>query len=154
VEPAYNDGWRVTASPNGKLVNKDDGKTYPYLFWEGRGGLYSEPEKYWVIKRADIGKALPKILNRLGLNVGETQDFMEFWGPRMQAAPYYKIGFHGNVMMDALAPLTVTPAQDSTLRILMDYSELQEPIGANPPVLPPRFERNGFTVVEWGGVIR
>lgn len=154
VEPAYNNGWRVTASPNGKLVNKDDGKSYPYLFWEGRGGMYEAPERYWVVKREEVNKVIPKILYQLGLNEQEIYDFMEFWGPRMQAAPYYKVGFHGNAVMDSLAPLKVTPAQDSTLRILMDYSELQEPIKANPPRLLPRFKRTGFTVVEWGGVLR
>lgn len=154
VEPAYNDGWRVTASPNGSLVNKDDGKTYPYLFWEGRGGLYEAPEKYWVMKQGEVEKALPKILWQIGLNAQEIHDFMEFWAPRMKDAAYYKIGFHGNAMMDELAPLRVTPAQDSTLRILMDYEGLDAPIPANPPVIKHRFERNGFTVVEWGGVLQ
>ena len=33
--PAYGDGWKVTAWPDGRLVNHSDGKEYPYLFWEG-----------------------------------------------------------------------------------------------------------------------
>ena len=32
--PTYNDGWEVTAYPDGRLINKADG-TEHYLFWEG-----------------------------------------------------------------------------------------------------------------------
>jgi hypothetical protein len=33
--PEYKDGWNVTASPDGKLKNKADGRSYNYLFWDG-----------------------------------------------------------------------------------------------------------------------
>lgn len=32
--PAYNDGWKVSASPDGTLTDAD-GQTYNYLYWEG-----------------------------------------------------------------------------------------------------------------------
>lgn len=32
--PAYNDGWKVCASPDGTLTDAD-GQTYNYLYWEG-----------------------------------------------------------------------------------------------------------------------
>ena len=34
TEPVYANGWKVNASPDGKLVNAADGRIYPYLFWE------------------------------------------------------------------------------------------------------------------------
>ncbi|MFA6522323.1 MAG: hypothetical protein WCT24_01875 [Patescibacteria group bacterium] len=154
TEPAYGMGWNVVAEPNGELTNLSDGKTYPYLFWEGKGGLYQAPEKYWVIAKADVEGFLTSTLAQLGLNEKEIADFNEFWLPRMQNAPYYKIGFHGTSVMNALAPMQITPAPDSVLRILMDYQELDTAIPSNPPTLPKTFERTGFTVVEWGGVIQ
>ena len=33
--PAYHQGWRVIAQPDGTLTNVSDGKPYSYLFWEG-----------------------------------------------------------------------------------------------------------------------
>ncbi|NBS41654.1 hypothetical protein EBS80_03255 [bacterium] len=153
-EPAYGNGWNVTASPNGSLVNKADGITYPYLFWEGRGGLYFAPTKYWVVAKADVHPFLVSTLAKLGLNAKETADFLEFWEPRMQAAPFYKIGFHGTNVMNQIAPLTVSQTPDTLVRVLMDYSELSAPIASNPPTLPAAPVRKGFTVIEWGGVIR
>lgn len=153
TEPVYNDGWRVTAHPDGMLVNKDDGKIYPYLFWEGRGSMYAEPEYYWVVKKSDVSHFLVTTLQELGLNKQETVDFMAFWYPRMKDAPWYKIGFHGTDVMDQIAPIKLSQEPDSVLRILMDYTELEEQIRENPPTIPV-FERNGFSVVEWGGVLR
>lgn len=33
--PAYNDGWKVLAKPDGTLLVPDTGREYSYLFWEG-----------------------------------------------------------------------------------------------------------------------
>ncbi len=154
TEPSYNNGWRVIASPDGTLVNRDDGEKYPYLFWEGRGGLYSAPTKFWVVKQRDVPSFLSSTLAQLGLNAKETSDFKEFWVPRMQKAAYYKIGFYGNSVMDKIAPLMLSKSADTTIRVLMDFDELNAPVAENPPRLPPTPERKGFTVVEWGGVIQ
>lgn len=153
VEPAYNDGWNVIASPDGSLYNKDDGQMYPYLFWEGHGGSYEAPEHYWVMSQEEVPKTVGKLLAAFGLNGQEIYDFMDFWMPLMNDAPYYKVGFHGTHVMDQLAPLTVTPAPDSVFRILMDYEELDAPIEANPLQHITPFDRKGFSVVEWGGVL-
>ncbi len=153
TEPAYNDGWSVTAKPNGQLTNKADGKTYPYLFWEGRGGLYQAPEEFWVVEQKEVKRFLKTTLAQYGLNRQEIADFNEFWVPRMKEAEYYKIGFHGTAVMDEIAPLTVSGGPDSIFRILMDFDELEAPVEANPPKKIVPFVREGFTVVEWGGVI-
>ena len=154
TEPLWNDGWRVTAEPDGTLTNRDDGEIYPYIFWEGHGGLYTEPENFWVVERSRVEPFLRATLHRIGLNRQERADFLEFWLPRMEAAPWYKIGFHGTQVMDSVAPMTLSETPDSILRVLMDYTELDAPIEANPPEYVPHFERSGFTVVEWGGVLK
>lgn len=153
TDPEYNDGWLVKAEPNGQLTEISSGKPYPYLFWEGRGGLYQTPKKGWVVEKAEVENFLYKKLAELGLNKQESADFMEFWYPKMQSSPYYFITFMGNNVMNALAPLTIEPKADTTIRILMDYAELPAPIEVEPlNIRTP--ERRGFTVVEWGGVLR
>ncbi len=154
TEPDYGTGWNVTANPDGSLVNKADGQTYPYLFWEGRGGMYSSPQNFWVVEKSEVPTFLTTTLAKIGLNKQETADFMEFWVPLMQSAPYYKIGFHGTNVMDQIAPMKLSQQPDTILRILMDYEELSQPIKENPPYLGKTLERKGFTVIEWGGVLR
>ena len=153
TEPDYGTGWNVLANPDGKLIDLNSSITYPYLFWEGRGGIYTTPEKGFVVLSSEIHNFLIEKLTKLGLNEKERADFMEFWEPRMTGAPYFFVTFMGNRVMDEIAPLTITPKPDSVIRILMDYTPLEKPIPVEGyDIKTP--QRNGFTVVEWGGVLR
>ncbi len=150
-DPAYNHGWNVVADPQSNIIV--DGKTYPYLFWEGRGGIYQTPLKGFVIMQTDVHQFLTNKLHALGLNNKESVDFMEFWEPKMQNAPYYFVTFMGNAVMDEVAPLTISPKPDTIIRVLMDFTPLEKPIMAQGyNIRTP--ERKGFTVVEWGGVLK
>ncbi len=153
-DPVYNNGWQVTAQPSGELTNLTNGQTYPYLFWEGRGGLYQKPNQGWVIARSEVESFLRQQLKSQGLIDKEINDFLEFWLPRMQAKPYYFISFYGTRMMDQLAPLTIEPKPDTIIRLLMDFTPLDQPISVKPYTLPKPPARQGFTVIEWGGVIQ
>ncbi|MFA5270620.1 MAG: hypothetical protein WC400_03380 [Patescibacteria group bacterium] len=153
TDPEYGTGWDVIAEPSGVLTEMKSQKKYPYLFWEGRGGLYQAPAKGWVVKQAEVSSFLDDKLAQLGLNAKETDDFKEFWLPRMQGAPYYFVGFWGTATMNQLAPLSITPKPDTVVRILMDFKPLQQPIDVTAPTIKTP-ERHGFTVIEWGGVIQ
>jgi len=154
TEPEYGDGWDVTAYPDGRIVNRADGLEYPYLFWEGRGGLYSPVETYWVVDQSGVESFLRETLVKMNFNQSEIADFVEFWLPRMQFAPYYKIGFHGTNVMNELAPLSLSVEPDHVFRILMDYEGLDAWRPSYPPLRLPRANRDGFEVMEWGGVLR
>lgn len=152
-EPPLKDGWEVEAQPNGNLTEIKTGKYFPYLFWEGRGDIYEQPKQGWVVKRVGVKKFLQTKLAAFGLTRSETSDFMDFWLPKMQDNPYYFVTFLGNATMDKLAPLTVSPEPDTVIRILMDFTPLDKPIAAKGfTIRTPK--RKGFTVVEWGGVVR
>lgn len=154
TEPDYGDGWDVTAYPDGRIVNREDGLEYQYLFWEGRGGLYSPVETYWVVDQPRVESFLRETLAKMNFNQDEIADFVEFWLPRMQDASYYKIGFHGTNVMNELAPLSLSVKPDHIFRILMDYEGLDSWQPSKPPTRLPRANRDGFEVMEWGGVIR
>jgi len=152
-DPEYNNGWEVISDTNSNITELRSGKVYPYLFWEGRGGIYESPKNGFVIKKEEVHSFLVEKLAKFGLNKKETADFIEFWEPRMQSAPYYFVGFLGNDGMNQLAPLTIDPKPDTVIRILMDFSPLEKPINVRGyDIRTP--ERKGFTVVEWGGVLR
>lgn len=147
--PDYRDGWNVLAKTSGTLVDLHDGKEYPYLFWEGKAKFAPDMTKGFVIKGSDTATFLEDILTKMGLLPHEIADFIAYWLPQMQNNPYNLIAFQGK-NYDDIAPLTVTPPPDSILRVFMTYHPLEEPIEIEPPEIIP-FERNGFTVVEWGG---
>ena len=103
--------------------------------------------------QSEVHAFLVQKLTALGLNEKERNDFIEFWEPRMQGSPYYFVTFMTNRVMDTLAPLTISPKPDTIIRVLMDF--VPQTTKTNPEGYSIRTpERKGFTVVEWGGVMR
>lgn len=151
-DPDYGEGWTVVAYPDGELVNLDDGEVYPYLFWEGLSLDYVMPEEGFVVAQGEVESFLEEALGDLGLNEGETADFMEFWYPRFEGAPYYFVTFMPQEDFEELAPLTVEPAPDTVIRVYMDFLPLAAPVDVVEPELSAP-ARDGFTVIEWGGAL-
>ena len=67
----------------------------------------------------------------------------------MQNNPYNVISFQTDAYTDT-AVLEITPTPDSLLRVMMAYYPSDEAVEIAPQELAG-FERDGFTVVEWGG---
>ncbi len=146
--PAYpKDGWKVTAYPDGKLIV--DGEEYYYLFWEGDLNAVFTFDKGFCVKGSDTAAFLKKALSEMGLIPSEYNDFIVYWLPKMEGNAYNLISFVGKEYTDN-AKLEITPKPDSVLRVAMAYQPLEKPIAIVPQTFE-KFERNGFTVVEWGG---
>lgn len=146
--PVYQNGWNVTAEPDGTLTDAD-GKTYSYLFWEGVSDVEYDFSKGYVVKGSDTAEFLETKLAKLGLNAKEANEFIVYWLPVMQNNSYNLITFQTDAYTDS-AKLHITPEPDSVLRVFMAFKSLEKPIEIEEPAITP-FERTGFTVVEWGG---
>jgi len=151
--PAFDssiNGWNVTASPDGALINDKDHKEYEYLFWEGEGQPFNVNEQEgFVVKGSDTTSFLQDKLSALGLTPKEYNEFIVYWLPKMEANPYNFVRFLGKEYTDQ-AVLSVTPKPDSELRVFMAFKLLQKPATVKEQVLQP-FDRHGFSVIEWGG---
>lgn len=150
-EPLYQNGWEAMSYPNGKLVV--NGQTYPYLFWEGQGQNYPLINEGTVVPKADIETTLKTQLAQLGLNTKETADFLEFWLPKMPETPYVRLTWFGTNAMNRLAPLSINPAPDTLIRVFLDFEGLNQPMNIKAQKLSS-IPRQGFTVVEWGGLLK
>ena len=148
--PKYNNGWDVTAYPDGTLLNKADGSHHRYLFWDAVNcKTRFDLTTGFCVAGSDTESFLKEKLAYMGLNEEEMNEFIVYWLPRMEHNAYNLISFQGDVYTDS-AKLDITPAPGSILRVFMAYVPLEEAIGIEPQQLSG-FERNGFTVVEWGG---
>ncbi|MBQ8496343.1 MAG: hypothetical protein IJ489_02680 [Clostridia bacterium] len=147
--PAYRDGWHILASPDGTLTDLSDGREYAYLFWDGYIDTTYDISQGFVVKGEDTMIFLQDILAKMGLTENEANDFIVYWLPRMQKNPYNLITFQHESYTD-IAKLEISPKPDSVLRVFMVFMALETPIDMESPEIVP-FERNGFTVVEWGG---
>jgi hypothetical protein len=147
--PVYDNGWEITAYPDGRLINQKDGMEYSYLFWEGHGAGEYDISEGFVVKGGDTIAFLQEKLAYMGLIPAEYNEFIVYWLPQMQNNPYNIISFQGTDYTDT-ARLTITPEPDNILRVFMTFKPAETPVFIPEQALTP-FQRNGFTAVEWGG---
>jgi|GEM_PF-2542396 len=149
--PSYPEkGWRVTASPDGTIVNKDDKKSYNYLFWEGIGYPSKELKEGFIVDRSNLHSFFEDKMSFIGFNKKELADFIKYWIPKLQEDPYYLIRFNTSEEINSSAPLYITPQPDTVIRMFIEYRGLREPFEVEEQILQSS-ERKGFVVVEWGG---
>ena len=147
--PTYNDGWTVTAEPDGTLTNHADGREYSYLFWEGEGYGEMDFSEGFVVKGKDTVAVLQDKLSEMGMTPREYNEFIVYWLPYMQDNPYNLISFQWDNYSES-AKLNITPEPDNMLRVFMAFKALDVPVEV-PEQEIPVLNREGFTVVEWGG---
>ena len=151
--PEYNDGWYVTAYPDGTITNNDD-QTYPYLFWEGPTNRpYVDRDKGFIVATDQVELLLAEKLAAQGFQAKEYDEFIEFWAPRMKSKDYVYVYFMPQADYDKLVPMDISPQPDTIIRTYMIYKSLDEPIKVEPQIFTAP-ERKGFTVVEWGGDLK
>lgn len=147
------EGWTVTAQPDGTLTD-EEGRSYRYLFWEGVADVDWKQDSGFLVKAEDAHEFLEESLTQLGLNELEQNDFITYWLPKLEKNGESFVTFAAEQYTDN-AILTVTPQPDSVLRVQMLISKVDDSNRAAFQKLPeqelPRFEREGFVLVEWGG---
>ena len=70
--PAYEDGWRVTAEPDGTLYD-ESGNEYSYLFWEGENNTDYDFSTGLLRRRSGHGGFSPRKTGRDRLDTARVQ---------------------------------------------------------------------------------
>ena len=146
--PAYNEGWSVTAQPDGTLTDAD-GIEYRYLYWEGESDAAYDFAQGFCVAGEDTAKFLETALASLGLTRAEANEFIIYWLPKMELNAYNVIAFQTDAYTDS-AKLGMTPAPDTLIRVFMAWYGAEEAVELTPQELSAP-EREGFVAVEWGG---
>jgi hypothetical protein len=149
--PKYPEGgWNVKAQPDGALYD-ENGKEFYALFWEGISPQEFTYMDGFIVKGSETEKFLESSLDIIGLTRREANEFIMFWLPQMENNTYNLIHFSTNEY-EEIAQLKISPKPESILRIMMVWSPLDQVIEIPQQNLYDlRVEREGFTVVEWGG---
>lgn len=149
-------GWDMTTSADGTL-HDNDGNEYSYIFWEASDYGNHSFDQGFCVKGSDTAEFLREKLKEMGLTPKEYNEFIVYWMPQMQNNPYNIIRFEGldpNDDYNRHFELSVSDGEkelpDSMLRVFMVWQASDSYQELEPQTFTP-FERNGFTVVEWGG---
>lgn len=153
--PSYpQNGWNVLADTDGTIHS--GGQTFPYLYYEAKipDVAVNKPETGYVVPFSDLPSLYSSLLPQLGLNAKETADFKAYWEKQLPFAPYYFVGVMPVKDVDSIEKLTINPQPETTIRVRVYFEALKNWKDVPAPVLAAAPARNGFTAVEWGGMVK
>lgn len=147
--PEYNKGWKVTVDPSGKIDNN-----YDFLFYEASINYKFTLDKGWIVNKGSFNEEMNSILTSIGLNPKEKADFIEYWSKELNwKTSKYAIYYLDTKEINEAIKLNLSKKPDSILRAYFYFVPLKD--NENLEIKKPeikQFKRNGFTVVEWGGI--
>jgi hypothetical protein len=174
-EPDYLEGWDVTVTPEGKIsayepvyfIDPETGEPWPvptrgepaesydFLFYEGEVASPGQLDYGWVVDRGNVENFFLEKLAAYGFAGREIEDFVDYWAPRLVDYPKYAVYPQAGADYEKLVSMSVFPAPDSVLRVVFTIRGLWEGAELAPtePVIAT-FERRGFTVAEWGVILK
>jgi len=154
TDPLYPaEGWSVIADENGKITYLD--KSYDYLYYETKikDTRVKKPESGYVLEKNKLAQNLRTIVANLGLNVKETNQFVDYWTGVLPDSPYYFIGIVPQNEIAGSTTLSINPRPGTVIRVTLYFETLNQKIEVQKPqITTPK--RSGFTVVEWGGIFK
>lgn len=147
--PKYEDEWRVTAYPDGTLID-ENGQEFYALFWESELDYMEDFETGFSVAADDTAAFLEDALDKLGLNRREANEFIMYWLPRLEANPYNLVSFDTSTYLEK-SKTNIYPEPDTQIVVQMTFKGMNEHTDIEAQVLTAP-ERTGFVAVEWGGV--
>lgn len=149
--PKYTTSWDVIAKPNGDLKYLETNQNLYSLYYESENTIKFKVEKEgFCIKGKYTATFLEDALSKLGLTERESEEFIIYWLPRLEKNNYNYIRFATIDEINQNMPLDISPKPDTTIRVLMTFKALNEPIKVENQILNTP-SRDGFVAVEWGG---
>lgn len=153
-DPPYNGGWdNLIAYPSGEI--KYQGKAYPYLYYESQIEKVKVPQKGYVVAKKDLDTFFGNLLPRLGLNQKESLEFKDFWLENLNAQPlpYFFVGILPAEEIERIEPINFSQNPATFIRVRLFFEPLSVSVKVEEPSLPSVPSRQGFTAVDWGGIL-
>lgn len=157
TNPKYpgSNGWQVTASPDGTIETNNE--LFGYLYYESniRTSEISAPTEGYVVGYDKLPEFYSQLLPKLGLSVTELSDFTEYWNRVLPKSPYYFVGIMDRQNIDSIEQMSIIPQPNAIVRVRLYFEALKTKKEVKEPNITPVLRpTDGFTVVEWGGIVK
>lgn len=149
--PKYTKKWSVKALPNGDLYDKN-GRYYYGLYWEEIKNHDIDFNEGFYVTSENAIDFLEEKLSMIGFTGREANEFIMYWLPILESNEQSLVYFELTDEREAYNKLNINPNPDSLLRVAMHVKKVDSYVDIKEQKLDT-FKRNGFSAVEWGGVI-
>ncbi len=146
--PEYGTGWKINVNADGLIDSK-----YNYLFYESKQPDIWQKAAGWVVEESELESFFRKNMSDYGFKGQETDDFIEYWIPRLKDYKFYSVYPQTKKIIEEVIQLNFSREPDHLLRLFYlieghdEFSgKLTEPVISN-------FKREGYFVAEWGVIL-
>lgn len=162
IPPHGEQGWNIVAKPDGTILEHAEygvqNTEYSYLYYEAAIKNITVPkDRGWIKTTDQFPVFFADILPKLGLNEKESQDFLDYWLPKLTSeGNRWFITLIDEDEVNRVEPVSFSVQPDNFLRIRFYFENIDQkiisPITAyHIPNI--QYERSGFTVIDWGGIL-
>ena len=147
--PKFNSYWNVKALPNGDLLDRD-GKYYYALYWDEKKVHKVDFSEGFYVEKDNAIEFLEEKMSYIGLSDKERNEFIMYWLPILEKNEKSLVYFELTEERESYNKLLISPQPDSMLRVVIHIKKVDEKVNIKKQQLK-KFNREGFSVVEWGG---
>jgi hypothetical protein len=145
--PEHKNGWNVLVDQNGVIDNQ-----FEYLFYEGK--IKDVPDgSGWSVDASELWQFLPEKMTEYGFNEKEIKDFVDYWQEHLPKSEFYEIIPVINQEIEKEFALIIDPKPEAVMRVWFYINPTNSKKDLPTPSIP-KFERKGFTVIEWGVLLK
>lgn len=149
--PKYKKEWNVLAKKDGTLID-ENGREYYALYWDENINHKEKFKTGFYVKSKNSIKFLEEKLFEMGFTDKEANEFIMYWLPIMEQGGDNLVHFHFTEDRQKQNKINIEPKVDSLFRVSIEIKKVKKKVSIKEQKIE-RFERVGFSALEWGGSI-
>ena len=148
--PEYDGGWNIHIAQDGTLTIPGSPREYYALYYEANSEyICSFDEGFYVT--SDIAMSfLEEKLDYMGFTNREADEFIMYWLPVLESNEQSLVYFEQTEECNNEFPISFSTEPDTLIRTMIHIKAVDGPVSIAPEQLT-HYDRNGFTITEWGG---
>ncbi len=149
--PKYEDGWNIHLREDGTFTLPGSEREYYALYFDEIGNYKTDWSEGFYVTKDNVISVLEEKMDFIGYTNREVDEFIMYWLPILENNEKSLIHFEQTEIRNEECPLTFSVMPDTLIRTIMHIKKVDEEVSIKEQTLT-HYERNGFTVTEWGGL--
>ena len=149
--PKYDGGWNIHLKEDGTFTVPGSDREYYGLYYEANSDYECTFDEGFYVTSENAASFLEEKMDYVGFTNRETDEFIMYWLPILESNEKSLVYFEQTEERNEDAPLVFSTEPDTLIRTMIHIKKVDAATTIKEQVLT-HYERNGFTVTEWGGV--
>ena len=149
--PKYDGGWNIHLKEDGTFTVPGSDREYYGLYYEAISDYECTFDEGFYVTSENAASFLDEKMDYMGFTNRETDEFIMYWLPILESNEKSLVYFEQTEERNEDAPLIFSTEPDTLIRTMIHIKKVDAATTIKEQTLT-HYERNGFTVTEWGGV--